>query len=208
MTTLPRPRITGVPHHRDTPVHTMTRLSTKPTNQYRFLQLRQLVLCAVVPVHTHQEYLTFKANINQQKFRKGGKIYPAHEHYKNVDFTKFAQFWNELVDGQSRAVTDSNQRLYYIFPQQLEAHHKKAILWTLERSTLANGNNFTARKPLLDILNSADNSVDTLPAIPLPDAVPDGELDLSIAASNDPVARLGRACAARGSRGRAPGGGG
>jgi hypothetical protein len=36
MTTLPRPNIIGVPHHRDTPVHILTRLSTKTTNLYRY----------------------------------------------------------------------------------------------------------------------------------------------------------------------------
>lgn len=152
----------------------MTRLSTKPTNQYRYLQLRQLTLSAVVPVHTHKEYSTFKELVNHPRFRKGGKTYPPREHHKNIDFVKLAQFWNGQVDVQPRAVTDSNLRLYYKLPQQLEAHHKKTILWTSERSTLAAGSNFTARKALLDILN-ADSNVDVLPAIPLPD----GELDLS-----------------------------
>ncbi|KAJ7189529.1 hypothetical protein GGX14DRAFT_609136 [Mycena pura] len=74
ITTLPRPHITGLPHHRDTPVHVLTRLSTKSMNRYRYLQLRQRTLAAVVPVHTHQEYLTFKAQINHVKFRKGTKV--------------------------------------------------------------------------------------------------------------------------------------
>jgi hypothetical protein len=161
----------------------MTRLSTRPINQCRYLQLRQLVLYAVVPVHTHQEYITFKANINNQKFRKGGKTYPPHEHYKNIDFTKLAQSWNELFDAQSRTVTDSNQCLYYKLPIQLEAHHK-TILWSSERSTLAGGSNFAARKSLLDILNSDDNNANVLPAITFPNAVPDGELDLSIEGSS------------------------
>ncbi|KAJ7474233.1 hypothetical protein FB451DRAFT_1398222 [Mycena latifolia] len=167
ITMLPRPHIT--------------------VNRYRYLQLRQRTLCAVVPVHTHQEYITFKAHINHPKFRKGSKVYPPHEHWKNIDFLKFAQFWNELVVAQSRTVTDSNLRIYCKLPQQLEAHHKKTILWKSERSTLATGSNFTARKPLLDLLNSADNYVDTLPAIPLPDAAPDGELDFSIEVYNDPT---------------------
>jgi hypothetical protein len=32
ITTLPTRRITGVPHHHDTPNHTLTRLSTRPIN--------------------------------------------------------------------------------------------------------------------------------------------------------------------------------
>ncbi|KAJ7127644.1 hypothetical protein C8R44DRAFT_733092 [Mycena epipterygia] len=133
---------------------------------------------------TSGEYITFKASINNIKFRKGGKVAAPHEHCKNIDFLKSAQFWSELVDGQSRAITDSNQRLYYKLPLQLETHHK-VLSWNSERSTLANGINFTARKPLLNILNSADNHIDVLPAIPLPESVPDGEVDLLIAGSVD-----------------------
>jgi hypothetical protein len=157
----------------------MTRLSTKPTNPYQYLQLRQRVLTPVVPVHTHQEYITFKSNINRHEFRTGGKTYPPHEHWRNVDFDKFAQWWNAQVNFQSRSITDSNLRLYYKLPQHLEAHHKKTISWSSERSTLAAGANFAARNEFLEILNSEDNLVDVLPAISFT-AVPDGEEDLSI----------------------------
>lgn len=122
----------------------------------------------------------FKANINRHEFRKGGKNYPPHERWKNVDFEKFAQWWNLQVNLQSRTITDSNLRLYYKLPQHLETHHKKTILWSSERSTLAAGANFTARKALVEILNSEDNFVDVLPAISF-SAIPDGEQDLSTA---------------------------
>ncbi|KAJ7106633.1 hypothetical protein C8R44DRAFT_745105 [Mycena epipterygia] len=59
----------------------------------------------------------------------------------------------------------------------------KTILWSSERSTLADGINFAGHKPLLDLLNSDENYVNALPAIPLPD----GELDLSISDSIDPI---------------------
>ncbi|KAJ6557626.1 hypothetical protein B0H19DRAFT_1376305 [Mycena capillaripes] len=193
ITTLPRPRISSVPHHRDLPVHTLTRLSTKPTNLYRYLQLRQRVLYAVLPVHTHMEYSTFKAHINDPHFRKGSRTYPPHEQWKNIDFHKFAQFWNVLVHGQSRTVTESTQRLYYKLPLHLETHHKKTILWKSELSTFASGTNFTFRAPLIAMLNSSDNFADALPAVPLPD----GELDLSISVlgsvdpkSFDPMATI------------------
>ncbi|KAJ6610745.1 hypothetical protein B0H10DRAFT_2224787 [Mycena sp. CBHHK59/15] len=153
ITTLPRPRITGLPHHHDTPVHTLTRLSTKPINPYRYLQMRQLALFPVVPVHTHKEYIMFKEHINNPMFRKGGRPSPPHEHYKNIDFVKFTQFWNIQANIQSPAITDSNQQRYYKIPLQLEAHHKKSILLTSERSTLATGSNFIARKQFLDTAN-------------------------------------------------------
>ncbi|KAJ7800072.1 hypothetical protein B0H13DRAFT_1932798, partial [Mycena leptocephala] len=128
-------------------------------------RLRQRVLYAVVPVHTHKEYITFKMIINDQKFRKTGKTaHPPHEHWKNIDFTKLAQSWNDM---------------------QLEAHHKKTLLWNSELATLAGGTNFAARKALLAILEAPDNYADVLPAIPLPEPMADGELDLSIGGSND-----------------------
>lgn len=182
MTTLPRPRIIGVPHYHDTPVHRLTRLSTKPTNLYRYLQLRQGTLYAILPVHTHKEYVTFKSLITQPKFRRGGTSHPPHEHWKNMDFLQLTRAWNELVDSQSRAITDSNQRLYYKIPQQLEAHHKKSIAWSSERATLGEGTNFMARKPLLDVLNSEDDYANVLP----PMSLPDGELDLSLTGKYSP----------------------
>jgi hypothetical protein len=82
------------------------------------------------------------------------------------------------VNFQSRTITESNLRLYYKIPQQLEAHHKKTLLWSSERSTLAAGANYAARQAFVNILNSDDNCAGVLPAIRF-NAVPDGELDLS-----------------------------
>jgi hypothetical protein len=177
ITILPRPRVFGVPHYRDTPVHVLTRLSTKPTNQYRYLQLRQRTLYPVLPVHTRKEYATFKQIIDNPQFRKTGTTHAPHEHWKNIDFQKLAKAWNLLVNLQPHTITESNQRLYYKIPLQLEVYHKKSILWASERSTLADGSNFAALKPFLSIINAKDNYANVLPAISLPD----GELDLSIA---------------------------
>ncbi|KIK66912.1 hypothetical protein GYMLUDRAFT_55535 [Collybiopsis luxurians FD-317 M1] len=52
ISTLPAHRIEGLPHHRDTPVHLLTRLSMKITNPYRYLQLTQRTVFPVIPVHT------------------------------------------------------------------------------------------------------------------------------------------------------------
>ncbi|KAJ7802444.1 hypothetical protein B0H14DRAFT_2614340 [Mycena olivaceomarginata] len=68
---------------------------------------------------------------------------------------------------------DSNQRLYYKLPQQLEVHHKNTILWKSECATLSEGSNFLACKPLVNILNSIDSQIAALP----PNSLPDGELD-------------------------------
>ncbi|KAJ7036591.1 hypothetical protein C8F04DRAFT_1181276 [Mycena alexandri] len=68
----------------------------------------------------------------------------------------------------------------------LEAHHKKTISWSSERSTLAAGANFAARQAFLEILNPEDNLVDVLPAIPFA-AIPDGELDVSVLGLSIPM---------------------
>ncbi|KAJ7196492.1 hypothetical protein GGX14DRAFT_672632 [Mycena pura] len=183
ITTLPRPSVVGLPHHRDTPVHTLTRLSTKPTNRYRYLQLRQSTLTPVLPVHTHKEYITFKQHINNAQFRRSGQPHPPSEQWKDVDFEKFARAWNGLVDLQPHNVVDSNQRLYYKLPQQLEVHHKKTIAWSLEQSTLAEGQNFAARRPLLELLTSEYNFAHGPAALPLPE--PDGEVDLAVTGTYD-----------------------
>ncbi|KAF8995410.1 hypothetical protein BDZ89DRAFT_1149619 [Hymenopellis radicata] len=152
ITTLPPVRITGIPHHRDLPVHTLSRLSTRPTNQYRYLQLRQRTLQPVLPVASHAEYRKFKELIGKPIFRRGNGGHPPHEAYKNIDFLALAKFWNSEVDNQDRTITDSNQRLYYKLPAQLELHHKKTILWKSERSTMLFGQNVAALKAFTDIL--------------------------------------------------------
>ncbi|KAF8995808.1 hypothetical protein BDZ89DRAFT_1149385 [Hymenopellis radicata] len=103
----------------------------------------------------------------------GTRRHPPHEAYKNVNFTLLAKFWNGEVDKQDRTVTDSNQRLYYKLPGQLEQHHKKTIMWKLERSTLFLGQNAVALTAFHDILSAENNSTLTLPAIPLPMAEAD-----------------------------------
>ncbi|KAJ7143883.1 hypothetical protein C8R44DRAFT_724893 [Mycena epipterygia] len=121
-----------------------------------YLQLRQLVLSAVLPVHTHKEYITFKTHINHQNFWHGTTA-PPHEAWKNIAFTNLHNSGISLLT--------------------------KTILWSSERSTLADGINFAGHKPLLDLLNSDENYVDALPVIPLPD----GELELSISDSIVPI---------------------
>ncbi|CAK5273589.1 unnamed protein product [Mycena citricolor] len=182
--TLPRPRVAGVPHHRDVPVHILTHLSTKPTNQYRYLQLRQLKLAAVLPVHTRKEFSMFKRHVDDRDFRKGSdRVYPSHERWRNVDFEEFTKFWNNQVTGQSRATTDSNQRLYYKIPSQLEAHHKHVIAWSSELATLAIEGNFAVRKEFLNALKNT-KPMGAPAAITFPpnnnEDIWDGEVDLSI----------------------------
>ncbi|KAJ3836764.1 hypothetical protein F5878DRAFT_247355 [Lentinula raphanica] len=142
ITALPPRRLEGIPHHHDMPVHTLTHLSTKPHNRYRYLQIRQRTLHAVTPVHTYAEYVKFKSCINDRQFRRRViKQYSPHEAYKLIDFEKFAIYWNSEVEKQDRTEADSNKRLYYKLPTQLERHHKRTIAWKSERSTIMMGSN-------------------------------------------------------------------
>ncbi len=179
ITTLPPVKVEGIPHYRDLPVHTLTRLSTHSTDQYCYLQLHQRTLYPVLPVASLAEFCHFKTLINMPRFKKGRSGYPLHKVFKNIDFKKLAQFWNASVDMQDQTITDSNQRLYYKLPAQLELHHKKTILWNSERSTLLYGENAVVLKAFTDLLASDKNTTSILPAMPLPvdtdDALKTGE---------------------------------
>jgi hypothetical protein len=164
ITILPPHRITGMPYHRDLPVEMLTRLSTKSVNRYRYLQLRQRSLHPITPVHTIAEYTKFKQHIHDTQIRRNTKkIYPTYEANKMIDFDKFAVFWNSEVEKQDRTEVDSNKRLYYKLPSQLERHHKKTLAWKSERSTLLMGGNAAALKPFRNLLTN-DNTTTTLPA--------------------------------------------
>ena len=57
-------------------------------------------------------------------------------------------YWNSEVEKQSRTETDSNKRIYYKLPSQLEHHQKKTLTWKFECSTMFLGGNAVA---LLDV---------------------------------------------------------
>ncbi|KAK1230322.1 hypothetical protein PQX77_006590, partial [Marasmius sp. AFHP31] len=154
---LPRIRIEGVPHDRDTPAHIMTRFSTKTTNSYHFLQQRQRVTTPVLPIHTYAEFKYFKEVLNSGKFTVGRK-------QDRTDFEKLAQFWNQQVDLQDPGIHESNQRLYYKLPELLEAHHKKGVQWRAERATVLAGQNAAALEPIHQLLSEPERYTQTLAA--------------------------------------------
>ncbi|KAJ7215023.1 hypothetical protein GGX14DRAFT_696572 [Mycena pura] len=155
ITVLPPRTVVGVPHHHDVPVHTLTRLYTKPVNRYRSLQLRQRTLHCVTPVHTHAEYTKFRAIINRPEFRKSFKTFAAHDAHKNVNYLALAISWNS----------------------DLEQHHKKVLLYKSQQSTMFMGSNADALKPFRDMLR------DTVPGSAPPALeVPEGATDTSLSA--------------------------
>jgi hypothetical protein len=61
---LPSLNLHTVPHHNDLPSQALTRLSTKPCNIYRYIQLRQRTPVPVIPVHNFAEYKFLKSNVD------------------------------------------------------------------------------------------------------------------------------------------------
>ncbi|KAG7089395.1 hypothetical protein E1B28_011083 [Marasmius oreades] len=170
---LPRIRVEGVPHHRDTPVHLMTRFTTKATNSYRFLQLRQRTTIPVLPVHTHAEFVEFKYLVNSNQFTVGRKK-------DKIDFEKLAQHWNMRVNLQDPKILDSNQRLYYKLPELLEVHYKKGIQWRAERATILTGQNAVALHPIHQLVYDSERYIQVPPAVLL------SEMDLTVNAATSP----------------------
>ncbi|KAG7093302.1 hypothetical protein E1B28_006984 [Marasmius oreades] len=197
ITKLPARRIEGIPHHHDTPVHMLTRLSTKVTSPYRYLQLTQQTVYPVLPVHTHAEYKEFKrlVVVAFEAIRTNRSSAPPSQAWKNINFIQFAKIWNSKVDAQDPTVTDPNQRLYYKLPEQLLRHHKKLLEWQASRATISLGSNAIMIQGHIDHLLDPERVSRVLPAIPLedsdksPDPTTDGIRGLDLT-SFDPMALL------------------
>lgn len=177
ITTLPSLNPVSLAYHHDTPVQTLIRLSTRPTNQFRFFQIRQRALHPVLPVCTAAECAKFKATILKTKYRlKRTNPSPAHEAHKDINWDVFTKDWNDDVNdqdvGQAVPVTDSNKRIYYKIPQQLERHHKKRLQWTTTQAALLDGANAEALRPWMDMSTGPHRlRASILPAIELDESV-------------------------------------
>ncbi|KAJ3771035.1 hypothetical protein FB446DRAFT_789987 [Lentinula raphanica] len=168
ISTLPLRRIEGLPHHRDTPVHLLTRLSTRITNPYRYLQLTQCTIFPVIPVHTKKEYAEFKRLVGSESIQSSRNV-PANQAWKGINYIKFAKLWNVLVDTQDPTVTDSNERIYYKLPEQLLRHHKKQLEWQASQATMLDGSNAAMIHDHQNLLGSPNRIAHVLPAVPLQD---------------------------------------
>jgi len=165
-----------------------------PTNQYRYIQMRQRTLYYILPVHTHAEYYKFKSIINDKQYRLPGaatKPHTPHEAWKDVDYDILTWTWNSDVEKQDHLPShrtldptpggtnrqdgppmNSSEHIYYKIPGQLKSHHKTHIKFNTAHATMLNGLNATSLKSFTVLLN--DTIPDkTLPGIPL-------ELDLSV----------------------------
>jgi hypothetical protein len=72
------------------------------------------------------------------------------------------------VEKQDHAETDSNKRIYYKVPSQLEKHYKKTVARRATRSTVMMGSNAAALEPLRQLL-AEPNTTTVLHARSLPD---------------------------------------
>ncbi|KAJ7236765.1 hypothetical protein C8J57DRAFT_1247515 [Mycena rebaudengoi] len=125
----------------------LTRLSKKPCNIYRYIQLCQRTPVPVIPVHNFAEYKFFKSNVDTFRINMpAGRVERSPEQiWKATDYVKFAVFWN----------------------QALLRHHKKTLQWKSYRATLYMGPNAELLKPIQEILGDANRLAIVLPAIPL-----------------------------------------
>ncbi|KAF9065307.1 hypothetical protein BDP27DRAFT_1424992 [Rhodocollybia butyracea] len=169
ISTLPPRRIEGVPHHRDMPSHLLVRLSTTITSPYRYLQLCQRAIYPVIPIHTRAEYDEFRRFLGLTVIRNNRSNVPPSQAWKGIDYVKFAQLWNLKVETQDPSTTDSNQRLYYKLPEQLQRHHKKSLEWQTSRATMSLGSNVEKVKDHLATLADPERVAHVLPAICLED---------------------------------------
>ncbi|KIK52364.1 hypothetical protein GYMLUDRAFT_64301 [Collybiopsis luxurians FD-317 M1] len=134
------------------PVHMSTRLSTKPINQYQYLQL----------FHTYAEFIQFQKFIHDPQFQWGSKTYPLEEFYKSIDWVKVTTHWNILVHQQSSSKTNSNKWLYGKLPSHLEHHAKQIVAYRLEHSTILMESNAEALKPFYGILAASNDTLVSL----------------------------------------------
>ncbi|KAL0566774.1 hypothetical protein V5O48_015230 [Marasmius crinis-equi] len=170
--TLPARRVEGLPHHHDTPAHMITRLSTKITSPYRYLQLTQRTVYPVIPVHTPAEYVLFKQLISLETIRTRSSP-PPNQPWKGINYIQLAKIWNTRVDGQDPRVINSDQRLYYKLPEQLLRHHKKVLEWQASRATMQLGSNVRLVQEHMDSLRDPERVARVLPAVPLSEIEPD-----------------------------------
>ncbi|KAJ3970356.1 hypothetical protein EV361DRAFT_916254 [Lentinula raphanica] len=193
ISTLPPCRIEGVPHHRDTPAHLLTRLCTNPLNSYRYLQLCFRTVYPVLPVHTRAEYVEFKRSVGLaivKTRRKDGTVLRASDAWKGIDYVKFAQIWNSKVDAQDPTIIDSNKRIYYKLPEQLLRHHKKSLERQASQATMVIESNAVLVQAHIDSVKDSRRVACVLPAVPLedlssqPDLAVDGIRGLDVTSFN------------------------
>ncbi|KAF7304332.1 hypothetical protein HMN09_00835000 [Mycena chlorophos] len=162
---LPTTNTLSVTHGADTYMTALLRFATKPTNLYRYLQIRQRTTAAVVPIHTQPEFVLFKRIISSFISSSVAPTATADEVCKATDYSALALHWNREVLTQSPTVLKAAERIYFKLPEHLMRHHKKTLQWQDSRATLTLGANTAALRPINTLLNDPKRVAAVLPAI-------------------------------------------
>ncbi|KAJ6490114.1 hypothetical protein C8R45DRAFT_1139189 [Mycena sanguinolenta] len=178
---LPPLNLQAVPHHND---RVLTRLSTKPCNIYRYIQLRQRTPVPVIPIHTIAEYQFFKQNVGAFPL-SSARATPPEQVWKATDYIAFAKFWNLQVIMQSPQILEADKRLYFKLPEHLLRHHKKTLQWKSSRATLYMGTNTEYLTPIQELLGDANRLAMVLPAIPLEPEQVNYQIDATVGVDLD-----------------------
>ena len=151
---------------KDTPVHLLTRLATRPISPYIFLAERQQTMHAVIPIHTAEEYTLFTNLMDSGNWFKPSSHMPiAGKTSQTVNFRGLAKRWNEIVHEHAAVpVADLHTgSIFYKLPEQLERHHKLWLEARGRRATLAITTE--QRKPITNVLADPNRRSHVLPPI-------------------------------------------
>jgi hypothetical protein len=151
---------------KDTPVHLLTRLTTRPISPYVFLAERQQTAHAVIPIHTAEEYTLFTNLMDSGNWYKPSTHMPiVGKTAQTVNFHNLTKRWNEIVHERAAAPVGNLQShsIFYKLPEQLERHHKLWLEARGRRATLAVTTE--QRKPVTTVLADPNRQSHVLPAI-------------------------------------------
>ena len=164
MKSMPSSESQVTPLVKDTPVHLLTRLTTRPISPYIFLAERQQTVHAVIPIHTAEEYALFTNLMNSGNWFKPSSHMPiAGKTFQTVNFRDLAKRWNEIVHEHAAAPNLQSGSIFYKLPEQLERHHKLWLEARGRRATLAITTE--QRKPVTAVLTDPNRRSHVLPAI-------------------------------------------
>jgi len=130
MKSMPNPESHVTPLVKDTPVHLLTRLTTRPISPYVFLAERQQTAHAVIPIHTAEEYTLFTNLMDSGNWFKPSTHMPvAGKTSQTINFNAMAKRWNEIVHEHATTYVGNLQspNVFYKLPELLERHHKLGL---------------------------------------------------------------------------------
>ena len=165
MKPMPNSESQVTPLFKDTPVHLLTRLTTRPISPYVFLAECQQTAHAVIPIHTAEEYALFTKLMDSGNWFKPSTHMPnAGRTSQTINFNELAKRWNEIVHEQATEATGNllSPNIFYKLPELLERHHKQWVEARGRRATLAITTE--QRKPVTTILANPNRRSHVLPA--------------------------------------------